>query len=79
VGIGIDEQTALLVEGRSMRVLGNGTMTLVLGKCSYREETIMRVESGQRLDLVQWLKAAETRKLDRDPGIPLGTPLPLKR
>ncbi|XZE21561.1 cyanophycinase [Pirellulaceae bacterium SH449] len=74
VGIGIDEQTALFVEGRSMRVLGNGAVTLVLGKCSYREETVRRVEPGPRLDLVQWLRAAETRKSDCDPGIPLGTP-----
>lgn len=36
VGIGIDEETALLVQGRRLRVLGKGTVTVLLGKTKTR-------------------------------------------
>lgn len=50
-GVGIDEKTALLVRGREVRVLGEGTVTLCLGKTAYREAEQSVLTAGAFLDL----------------------------
>lgn len=60
-GFGVDEGTALVVQGRAMRVLGASDVTLVLPAGAGHEEKIVRLSAGERADLVSWQRAAAAR------------------
>jgi len=61
LGLGIDESTALVVEGRYIRVLGSGSVTLCLGKTEYHQAEQFVYKSGQVLDLTSMRRLARDR------------------
>lgn len=69
VGLGIDEATGIIVEGREFQVVGRGRATVILGACAYREQEITPLSSGARADLTQFRRAARRRVTGIDPGI----------
>jgi cyanophycinase len=64
VGLGIDEQTALLVEGRMMRVVGVGKVTVCYGKSAkYGVQAQQQTyEHGAALDLTSLQRVARARQ-----------------
>jgi cyanophycinase len=60
-GVGIDEETALIVRGRSMRVLGEHHVTLLLPGTQTREPRREVLQARQRADLTTWRRAARAR------------------
>ena len=60
-GIGIDEATALVVRGRTIRVVGKSDATVILSGSEAREEQVIRVASGEAADLVALQRAALVR------------------
>ncbi|XZE54183.1 cyanophycinase [Planctomycetaceae bacterium SH139] len=72
-GLGIDEATAVIVRGRRLRVVGEGTATCLLAACSFRPASQLRLASGQIADLTQWRRAALARAANSDPGLPQTT------
>ncbi len=69
-GLGIDENTAVIVSGRRMQIVGKGAATFLLAACSFREAEEMRLEAGQTADLTQWRRAALSRAGGINPGLP---------
>lgn len=69
-GLGIDEDTAALIRGRTMRVVGAGQATIVLGGCDYREAEEINVGPGNVIDIVQLRRAARARMRNQNPGEP---------
>jgi cyanophycinase len=69
VGLGIDEQTALLVEGRMMRVVGAGKVTVCYGKSDkYGLEAQQNTyEHGAALDLTSLRRIARARQAEPFP------------
>ncbi len=62
-GLGIDENTALVVRGRRMRVFGDSTVTVMLSGGQGRSPREFQLESGQRADLTALRRAAQQRTL----------------
>jgi cyanophycinase len=74
-GLGIDESTAVIVSGRSLRVTGKGKATVLLAKCSYRDAESYEIADGGVADLTQISRSALQRKSGVNPGEPvLGVP-----
>ena len=69
-GLGIDEGTAVVVKGRRMQVLGQGTASAMLAKCDYRDAEVSRLVAGDVADLTQLRRAALQRASKIDPGEP---------
>lgn len=61
VGLGIDEETALLIRGRVARVIGEGTVTVCIAKGEGRSAATDAHEVGSLLDIVQLRRAAANR------------------
>ena len=61
LGLGIDESTALLVQGRLLRVVGTGTVTLCLGKTDRQQAEQFVYKAGQVLDLTSMRRLARDR------------------
>jgi cyanophycinase len=61
VGIGIGAEAALLVKGREMRVLGDGSVTVCLAACSWRPARTVELKAGSRSDFTMWRRAALAR------------------
>lgn len=60
-GLGIDEKTCLVVRGRSLRVIGDGQVQVVLPGDPVGDDSATTLDSGDRLDLVQLRRAARDR------------------
>lgn len=60
-GLGIDEGTALVVQGRRMEVLGDSSVTVCLSKSSQRDAKQYELKSGDRADLPALQRAAIAR------------------
>lgn len=74
-GLGIDEATAVIVRGRRLAVAGQGSATVLLAGCRYREAETIALASGSTADLTQLRRAARQRATGVDPGLPQsGTP-----
>jgi cyanophycinase len=67
VGLGIAEDTALVVRGRSLRVLGTSTVTACLAPSKSRPARTIELKPGSAADLTQLRRAARARA---------GTPFP---
>ena len=61
LGLGIDESTALLVQGRLLRVVGEGSVTLCLGKTDQHQAEQIVHKAGQLLDLTSMRRLARDR------------------
>jgi len=74
VGYGIDERTALVVRGRQLQVLGDGTVTVILAACEGRPLREFQLASGQGHDLTMLRRAALERSLANFPPKQLPPP-----
>jgi cyanophycinase len=74
-GVGIDEGTALSVEGRRLNVLGSGGITICLAKGEHHEAVHHRMEAGSVGDLTAWRRAARQRVLSPFPPSEPAPPL----
>ncbi|MGL4421391.1 MAG: cyanophycinase, partial [Gemmataceae bacterium] len=61
VGLGIDEGTAAIVRGRTLKVLGESTVTVVLPAGGGRPAERLTLKSGATADLFQLRRAAANR------------------
>ena len=80
VGYGIDEGTALIVQGRRLRVLGRSTVTVCLAASSVRPVREMVLSGGDQADLTALRRASRARSRapfpavqPRAPEVPNGT------
>ena len=64
VGLGIDEATAAVVTGRTIKILGSSTATVILSPGANRPRLETVLKSGQSADLFQLRKAAANRALE---------------
>lgn len=71
-GIGIDEATAVLVQGRELMVLGRGSVTIMVAGNATRSATEVVLRAAERADLQQLRRAAYARSIGMQPGIPAG-------
>ena len=71
VGLGIDESTAIVVSGRDVRIVGEGTVTACWAKSADRPALTEVHKAGDTLDLFQLRRAAEARA---KPTPSVGTP-----
>ncbi len=74
VGFGIGEGTALVVKGRSLRVLGTGTVTACLAAGAERPARTIELKSGAAADLTALRRAAIART--EPPFPPREAPVP---
>ena len=61
VGIGIDESTAIIVQGRSIRVVGDNAVSLTWAKSDTKPIREQILKNGDRADLFQIRRAAIAR------------------
>lgn len=81
VGLGIDEGTAVVVRGRSIRVIGESTVTVCLPAGAGKPATADADKAGKLHDLFQLRRAAANRSAEKpfppakpsDPVVPKGT------
>lgn len=69
-GLGIDESTAVVVTGRDLKVVGQGSVSIVLAQTSYRDADVTRLNSRDTADVTQLRRAARQRGSHVDPGEP---------
>jgi cyanophycinase len=61
VGLGIDEETALILRGRSLNVIGDSEVVVCLAASKDRPVRVDRLTSGKRADLIALSRAAVAR------------------
>jgi cyanophycinase len=61
VGLGIDEGTALIVDGRGLSVMGESEVVVCLPESETRPLKIQKLKEGDRADLVAYSRAAIAR------------------
>ena len=69
-GMGIDEQTAVFVRGREIRVVGQGSVSILLAKSEDRDREVQQLQAGDSADLTQLRRASRRRVSRLEPGIP---------
>lgn len=79
VGLGVDEGTALVVQGRTLRCLGDSTVTICLSAAGGRQAREVVLKPGEKSDLTMFRRAAHERRLPpfppekiTDPEVPHG-------
>ncbi|MGE5193162.1 MAG: cyanophycinase [Deltaproteobacteria bacterium] len=79
VGLGVDEGTALVVQGRTLRCLGDSSVTVCVAAAGGREAKEVVLEAGDVSDLTMYRRAARDRTLPtfppekmRDTEVPQG-------
>ncbi len=60
-GVGIDEQTGVVVQGRTMTVLGQAAVRICFSAAGQQMPDVQVLKSGDRADLVSLSRAAVTR------------------
>lgn len=60
-GIGIDESTAVIAQGRTLEVVGDHDVTICLAKSASRPAREIILSAGQTSDLTRWRRAALAR------------------
>ncbi|MBL8736480.1 MAG: cyanophycinase [Planctomycetes bacterium] len=73
-GIGVDEGTAVLLQGRTLEVLGDSKAVLVLPAAAGRPQRVLELAEGEREDLVAWQRAARERAGAPWPATPMAEP-----
>ena len=71
VGLGIDENTALVVRGRRVEVIGESEVVVCLAASANRPARVDRLTAGKNVDLIALSRAAQARSV---PPFPLATP-----
>jgi cyanophycinase-like exopeptidase len=61
VGLMIDPTAAVVIRGKNIRVIGEGTVTVGLAKGAGKEAKIETLKSGGQLDLIELRRAAASR------------------
>lgn len=74
VGFGMDEETALVVRGRTLEVLGNSTVSVLLAASASRPAREFELKHGERHDLTMLRRAAIDRTLTEFPPRDLPEP-----
>lgn len=69
-GMGIDEQTAVFVKGRNIRVVGQGSVSILLAKSEHRDRKVQQLHAGDSADLTQLRRASRERVSQIDTGVP---------
>lgn len=72
-GLGIDEETAVIVHGRTIDVVGAGQVTISLHSSANRPAREITFNDGEQTDLTRWRLAARAR---RTPPFPAAEPSP---
>lgn len=72
VGIGIDENTAVIIVGRRLTASGSGTVSIMLPAAEQRPASVTTLAAGDSADLVQLRRAARQRTA----ALPQRNPLP---
>lgn len=73
-GMGIDEGTAVIVQGREMDVVGSGQATICLRQSATRTVREIPFKSGEQTDLTRWRLAALARTQASFPPVQLPPP-----
>ncbi len=73
-GIGVDENTAVAITGRTIEVLGDSKALLVLAAGAGRQQRIVELARGERADLVTWQRAAHDRSAAAWPPPTMASP-----
>jgi cyanophycinase len=76
VGLGIDEATAAVVTGRTIKAVGSSTLTVILSPGAGRTRHEQTLKSGESADLFQLRRAAANRAA-KDPFPPKAVPDPV--
>lgn len=74
VGFGVDEAAALVVRGRSLKCVGDGTVTLCLAASKTRPVRELVLKPGQAADLTALRRAARDRQGEQFPAEQVGPP-----
>jgi cyanophycinase len=61
VGLLIDPAAAVVIRGKNMRVIGDGTVTVGLAKGAGKEAKIQTLKAGGQLDLIELRREAASR------------------
>ncbi|HET6426565.1 MAG TPA: cyanophycinase [Planctomycetaceae bacterium] len=61
VGVGIDEETALVCGPSGFEVIGNSSVLMCLSATTYREGLTQTINTGEKFDLHPWTVAAADR------------------
>lgn len=69
-GLGIDEGTAVIVQGREMEIIGDNQVTVCLAKSTNRPAREIAFSGGEQTDLTRWRRAALARTLPTFPVDP---------
>lgn len=69
-GMGIDEKTAVFVKGHEIRVVGQGSVSILLAKSDDRDGEVQLLRAGDSADLTQLRRASRLRVSRTDPGLP---------
>lgn len=80
VGLAIDESTAVVVRGRTLKVVGQSYVAVVLAASAHKPASVEILKAGDTADIVQLRRAAAARTRDlfpaqapRQPVVPAGT------
>jgi len=73
-GVGIDEGTAIVVEGRDVRVIGRSKAVFVLPAVGEQPQRVQELRADERTDLITWQRAAVQRQDARWPPQQPGAP-----
>lgn len=76
VGVGIDEDTALVCRPEGYEVIGNSSVLLCLGATANRKEITEALPTGQKFDLRPWTVAAAGRARHGAYTIAAARPIP---
>jgi cyanophycinase len=60
-GLGIDEQTAIVVTGHSLTVLGNGAVSVCLPQIAQQDASVQLLKTGAHADLLELCRTALAR------------------
>lgn len=61
VGLGIDESTAVVARGRTFRIIGEGSVTIVIAKGAGKPAAVQEAKAGSLFDTAQLVRAAANR------------------
>ncbi len=79
IGLGLDEGTAAFLSGRTLRTVGSGNVTILLGATGYRAAETIVLPAGAIADWSQLRRAARQRASGIDPGLPVSGPPTVKQ